>query len=102
MNKIRRLPLVILVALVCSSVCWSQNIVSQRASEKTDLSVNTSDAHLQVGTATEIEDMRAARKAISTRKFLRILGSTSSPMDSCRRDPKWFPPARCKQRSNNE
>ena len=87
MNKIRKLPLVILVALVCSSVCWSQNIVSQRASEKTDLSVNTSDAHLQVGTATEIEDMRAARKAISTRKFLRILGSTSSPMDSCRTDP---------------
>jgi hypothetical protein len=38
MNKIRRLPLVILLALVCSSVCWSQNIVSRRASEKTDLS----------------------------------------------------------------
>jgi hypothetical protein len=46
MNKIRRLPLVILLALVCSCVCRSQNIVSQRASEKTDLAVNTADAQL--------------------------------------------------------
>jgi hypothetical protein len=75
MNKIRRLPLVILLALVCFSVCWSQNIVSQRASEKTDLAVNTADAQLQVGTATEIEDMRAARRVSSTRRSLRIVGS---------------------------
>ncbi len=75
MNKIRRLPLVILLALVCSSVCWSQNIVSQRASEKTDLAVNTADAQLQVGTATEIEDMHAARRVSSTRRSLRIVGS---------------------------
>ena len=75
MSKIRSLPLVILFALVCSSVCWSQNIVSQRASEKTDLAVNTADAQLQVGTATEIEDMRAARRASSTRRPLRIVGS---------------------------
>jgi hypothetical protein len=75
MNKIRRLPLVILLALVCSSVCWSQIIVSQRASENTDLAVNTADAQLQVGTATEIEDMRAARRASSTRRSLRSVGS---------------------------
>ena len=75
MTKIRRLPLVILRALVCSSVCWSQNIVSQRASEKTDLAVNTADAQPQVGTATEIEDMRAVRRASSTRRSLRIVGS---------------------------
>jgi hypothetical protein len=75
MNKIRRLPLVILLTLVCSSVCWSQNIVSQRASEKTDLAVNTADAQLQVGTTTEIKDMRAARRAGSTRRSLRIVRS---------------------------
>lgn len=75
MNKIRRLPHVILLTLVCSSVCWSQNIVSQRASEKTDLAVKTADAQLQVGTATEIEDMRAAPRASSTRRSLRIVGS---------------------------
>jgi hypothetical protein len=60
MNKIRSLPLVILLGLVCSSVCWSKNIVSQRASGKTDLAANTADAQLQVDTAIEIEDMRAA------------------------------------------
>ena len=49
MNKIRSPQPVILLALVCSSVCWSQNIVSQRASEKTGLAVNTADAHLQGG-----------------------------------------------------
>jgi hypothetical protein len=46
MSKVRSLPLVILLALVCSSVCWSQNTVSQRASEKTDFAVNTADAQL--------------------------------------------------------
>jgi hypothetical protein len=45
MNKIRRLPLVILLALVCSSICWSQNFVSQRASEKTDLAVVVPSGH---------------------------------------------------------
>jgi hypothetical protein len=74
MSKIRSLPLVILPALVCSSVCWSQNMVSQRASEKTDLAVNTADAQ-RVGRATEMEDMRAARRASSTGRSLRIVGS---------------------------
>jgi len=31
MNKIRRLALLILLALVCSSICWGLGIVSQRA-----------------------------------------------------------------------
>jgi hypothetical protein len=75
MNKIRRLPLLILLALACSSVCWSQTIVSQLASEKTDLAVNTAGAQLQADTATKIEDIRAARRASSTRRSLRIVGS---------------------------
>lgn len=75
MNNVRRLPLVILLALVCSCVCWSHIIVSQRASEKTDLAVNTADAQLRVGTAIEIEHMRAARRTSSRRRSLRIVGS---------------------------
>ena len=74
MSNIRSLPLVILPALVCSSVCWSQNITSQRDSEKADLAVDTADAQ-PVGPATEREGMRAARSTGSTRRSLRIVGS---------------------------
>ena len=31
MNKIRRLSLLILLALLCSSICWSQSVVSPSA-----------------------------------------------------------------------
>ena len=37
MNKICWLALLILLVLVCSSICWSQDIVSQRASKTVDL-----------------------------------------------------------------
>lgn len=37
MNKIRWLALFILLGLVCPSICWSPDIVSQRASKTGDL-----------------------------------------------------------------
>lgn len=37
MNKIRWLALLILLVLVCPSICWSPDIVSQRASKTVDL-----------------------------------------------------------------
>src|SRR5215813_2831768 len=40
MNKIRRLPFLILLALVCSSICWGQSIVLRRASKTSDLSAH--------------------------------------------------------------
>jgi hypothetical protein len=45
MNKIRRLGFLILLALVCSSVCWSQSNVWQRASKTSDLAVIVISGH---------------------------------------------------------
>ena len=47
MNKIRRLPILVLLALVCSSICWSQSIVSQQASRTRDLRAHQWSQHNQ-------------------------------------------------------
>ena len=47
MNKICRLPFLILLALVCSSICWSRSIVSQRVSKTRDLCAHQWSQHNQ-------------------------------------------------------
>jgi hypothetical protein len=74
MNKIRRLPLVILLGFV-PTFAGPKTLCRNERQKKADLAINTADAQLQVGKATEIEDMRAARRASSTRRSLRIVGS---------------------------
>jgi hypothetical protein len=63
MNKIRKLPFLILLALVCSSLCWAQSMVTQRPAETRSL--RSSMVTTQPGAASRGEvSRRRARIAL--------------------------------------